>query len=235
MKGFFMKIISALIGGGASGSLGGFTASRNRGGSYLRARTMPVQPNTVNQIGIRAGMSNLVEVWKSDMSVAERQAWADYANTCPRSDTLGRVYYLTGLQMFVACNQLRLQAGVAYLTVAPSEAGAVGEDNSVVFSAGAAANKLHVAYDNTQAWANEVGGYMLVYCSRSVSPARVFYKGPYQYWGKISGAAIPPVSPADFIKDFGISAGMSLHAKVVIIRADGRISPPFRGSCVAGA
>jgi hypothetical protein len=231
-KEFKMKVLPGVGFGAASGGLGGVVASRNRSGQYLRGKAIPVNPNTVFQQSIKAGLSSLVEVWRTDLTVPQREAWTAYANTCPRTNSLGLQYYLTGLQMFIACNQLRLQAGLAVVSDGPTAPGAVGLDNTIKVVADATDGDFDVSYANTEAWANEVGGHLLVFVSQAQSAAVNFFKGPYRYAGKVSGGAVRPTSPFVGSLPIPCEAGQKIFVQTRIVRADGRISPPFRCGCV---
>ena len=49
---------------GASGSIGGLTLSRNRTGNYGRARTKPVNPNTILQVAARSRIEQRTQHWR---------------------------------------------------------------------------------------------------------------------------------------------------------------------------
>src|SRR3990172_311007 len=72
----------------ASGSLNGKVFSHNRGGPYIRNRTIPTDPNSTEQARMRTGMSTLVDNWQDTATLAQRRAWEDYSQTYPRADPL---------------------------------------------------------------------------------------------------------------------------------------------------
>lgn len=110
--------LTPTLGGTLSGSLGGLTASHNKGGLYLRRRSIPTNPNTARQQAVRALMSTLGAAWTSQLSDAQRLGWANYAAAVPVQDKIGMTINLTGQQMFVRSNTPRLQASNTTLTAA---------------------------------------------------------------------------------------------------------------------
>ena len=83
-----MKFKGTLI-GEASGSIASLTFSHNRGGQYVRQRTIPTNPNTVFQQAIRSLVSELTSRWQNTLTEAQRAAWDQYAVQVPLLDPLG--------------------------------------------------------------------------------------------------------------------------------------------------
>jgi len=103
-----MKYLSALL-TQASGSLGGATAAKNRGGNYLRAKIAPVQPRTVAQQEQRANLAALAGAWKA-LTQAQIAGWNSLASTLTLQDPLGNSYVPTGEQIYVGNNRNLSQA-----------------------------------------------------------------------------------------------------------------------------
>ena len=101
-----------------SGSIGGTTFSRNRGGQYTRARAVPITSTTAEAIAARARLSTASSAWQG-LTAGQRTAWAFWADANPTTNTLGMSITLTGQQAFVG-NHTRLSlAGAATLTAPP--------------------------------------------------------------------------------------------------------------------
>lgn len=223
-----MKFKSALI-TQASGSVGGLTFSRNRGGMYCRGKAMPVNPNTAFQNAIRTIFQGLSTAWNGELSAIERDAWDVYAENTVFTDRLGETIKLTGQSCFCQCNTPRIQAGMARIDAAP-----------IIFTqpslpaltliATASDQKLSVAFDDPDGWKTEVGSALLVYASRPMSLSRNFFAGPYRYAGKIAGAVQAPTSPTLLDLPFVGAVGQRIGAHIRLVRADGRISMPFRAT-----
>lgn len=219
-----MLFKSALLTQG-SGSLMGMTASHNRGGAYLRGRTIPTNPNTAQQQAVRNALSALQVRYAGVLTLAQRVAWQTYAVNTPVTNSLGDSILLTGQQMYVKCNTLRLQAGLTVVDAGPATTGLISLTLPVPTIA-AAGTTASIAYTNTDSWANAVGGALLVYSSRLVSATVNYFKGPYRYAGKVAGAATPPTSPSVITLPFPIGAtGTKLGFRFVAVGVDGRVSP----------
>lgn len=219
-----MKYKSALLTTG-SGKIRGIVASHNRGGQYFRGLTVPVNPNTAQQQAVRNALSSLQVLFANTLTLAQRVGWQTYATNTPVTDALGDSITLTGQQMFVKCNTLRSQAGLTIIAAPPGVYGLSGITIPVptIIAAGTTAS---VAFTNTDAWAGEIGGALLVYASRPMGATINYFKGPYRYAAKVAGAVSPPASPSVVTLPFTIgSAGTKMGFRFVAVRADGRPSP----------
>jgi len=228
-----MKFKSALV-TAASGSIHGITASHNRGGQYLRSRVIPTNPSTAYQQAVRNYMASITLAWGQTLTATQRQGWADYADAVEVKDALGEKRKLTGLDWYTACNVPRLQGSLSRIDTAPTTFNLAGLTPPTITSITASTGILVMAYTNTDTWANAVGGALMVYISRPVSPGVTFFKGPFRFLGKVAGAATPPTSPfTSSASPFPMAAGNRVFVQVRALNADGRISNPFRLSSLA--
>jgi hypothetical protein len=229
-------LIKGLLASEMSGSLAGITASHNRGGLYLRARAIPVNPSSVRQQVIRAAMASLAIRWTTTLTQVQRDAWDVYAANVPVTDRLGASRKLTGLNWYSACNVPRQQSGVILPTVfidaAPIIMTMADLTPPTIVSATAATEVLSMAFTNTDSWAIALGGALLVYTGIPQSPGAMAYKGPYRYAGKIPGAVVAPVSPLPITAAYPFGVGNRVHIQCRAITVDGRISPSFRVSAL---
>lgn len=93
-----MKILSNTISSG-SGSAGGTTLTRSRGGLAFRSRRIPSNKNTDAQQAARAGLSATASAWQK-LSASAQAAWATFAQSVPVTDKLGQKMTLSGFNMF---------------------------------------------------------------------------------------------------------------------------------------
>ena len=219
-----------ILAAAASGSIRGVTASHNRGGQYFRGRTIPSNPNTAQQQAVRSAMALLSPRWGSSLTAAQREAWDAYAAATPITNAMGDPINAGGLGMFIRGNTPRINAGLAIVDDAPTVYN-VGEFTPPVFAApDASLGTVSMAFTNGDDWAGEIGSSMLVYISRPTNPSINYFKGPYQYAGRVNGGVTPPTSPASITLPFPVAAGQRLFYKVNVTRLDGRYSADFRGS-----
>lgn len=207
-----------------SGSIGGLTASHNKGGNYFRARVTPTDPSTVFQQVIRAAAASLVNFWNDELTPAQRDAWEVYAVNTPLTNPFGASRTVSGLNMYVRGNVSRIQNGLAIVDDAPTLFN-LGEFTLTQGGADETSQTLAVVFDNTDAWANETGSSMLVYISRPQNPGINFFKGPYRLAGKIDGDdTTAPTSPTTIPVPFAIVALQRLFWQIRVTRRDGRLS-----------
>lgn len=238
-----MKIQYSPIIAGASGSMGGMTASRNRYGAYLRARVVPVNPNTQKQALVRSAFALALARWRGNdagnIMIISRQRWAEYAAAVPVLKG-GLSQYVSGLNAYMASAVIRELMGCSTsYQFAPLEL--VGpETDTVVASelkveADGSNPSVSIAFDNTLPWAKEApvagerGGALLIYAS-SPQPSSVnYFNGPFRYAQKVDGVATTgAVSPVVLTSlPFVIMPGEKVFFKFRIIRADNRLSQFF--------
>lgn len=226
-----MKFKGTLI-GEASGSLASMVFSHNRGGQYIRQRTIPTNPNSAYQQAIRSLVSLLTAAWNNILTQDQRDLWDCYAEQVPLLDPLGEARNVGGLGMYIRGNVARLQTGETTLTRvddAPTIYN-LGEYTPPAITSITATTKVMImTFTTADEWANEDGSVMIVYGSRGQNPTKNFFKGPYRQCGVILGdSGTPPTSPVNITLPFPLAAGQKAFIRVVVNRADGRTSSPFR-------
>lgn len=86
------------------GSIEGVTFSQNKGGAYIRNRSLPTNPNTPAQQSARNIISQLAYYWRNTLTSAQRAAWSARAASTVLVNKLGDNYNPTGMQLFVRNN-----------------------------------------------------------------------------------------------------------------------------------
>lgn len=112
-----MKFKSTLL-AQASGSLAGATFSRNKGGSYVRSRVIPLNPNTPDQVTQRGHLSALATGWRN-LTDEQRATWIRNAPQFPYVDVLGDSRVLSGFQLYLKLNLNLITAGQATIDTCP--------------------------------------------------------------------------------------------------------------------
>ena len=211
-----------------SGSIGGVTVSRNRGGMYFRARAVPTNPNTPQQQAVRNNFGILSAGW-SLLSAANRALWSVYAANTPVINALGDTIYLTGQQMYIRCNAVRLQAGLTAVSAGPTTFGMSTLTQSVPQWVDAGTQKWDVTVAATDQWAATTGGALIGFVSPPVPEATTSYKGPYRYAGKILGnTATPPTGVKSFDLPYAVVDNQIVFTRLVATTSDGRLTPDYR-------
>lgn len=221
------------------GSLNGIVFSRNRGGSYFRARAIPVNPNTVEQQRIRSAMAQLSAMWAAVLTDTERASWDTYALNVPLPNSIGNPVNVGGIGMFIRTNVSVVAffaGGGSILKDAPTTFNLGDFTAPNLATASEATQLISVTFTTTDDWANEDDANMLIYISRPQGPAVNYFKGPYRFAAKVDGDSVTaPTSPEAVTSPFPFVAGQKIFGFIRVIRADGRLSSPFRDVLVAGA
>lgn len=215
-----------------SGSVGGLTYAHNKGGMYTRGRAIPTNPKTLQQQGVRNGLQLTSNAWSATLSQAQRDAWGVYAANVPIVDSLGESRNISGNSMYNRSNVPRIQVGLASVLAGPTTFTLATLTNPGV-SGVASTGVISVTFTNTDAWATAVGGALLIYVSRPQSVGIKFFKGPYQYAGRVNGAVSPPASPGTVTSPFALTAGQRVFVQIRATNADGRLSAAWTGSFLA--
>lgn len=207
----------------ASGSVGGLTYSRNRGGMYTRSRTIPVNPNTERQGEARANMAQAVNAWSNILSDANRQAWVTYANGTPVVDRLGDQLILSGQQMFVKCMLPRLIAGLPIVEQGPLDAGLA---TTPTWTTGPTLNENEVLAGTVTVADAGVLGDLLIYMSEPTSPSRSLAHAKRAFAG-LEGPPVADVFTVGLMAadvPFDYTVGQQCRVTAVYLGDDGRVS-----------
>lgn len=111
----FLPILGAL-----RGAIADLVFSRNKGGQYAKQKASPTNPNSVRQQTMRGILAQLSAAWDA-LTDPQKSAWNGWADSNPRTDSLGQEYTLTGHQAFVGLNARVLDAGDTIGTDPPDQ------------------------------------------------------------------------------------------------------------------
>lgn len=95
--------------------------SRNTFGNYIRQKVSPVQPRTPRQQELRSILTTLAKRYSTVLTDEQRNAWINFATSNPVIDVFGDTIVLTGINMYVRVNNLRLLMGLPILDNPPSD------------------------------------------------------------------------------------------------------------------
>ena len=228
-----VMLIRMGMGGQLSGSVGGVVASHNKGGQYLRNRSIPVNPNSVAQQLVRATFSAAAIDW-AELTVAQRAAWEAYAVETPVLNRLGESITVAGFNMFTRWYAFSRRAVPdIVLLAAPTTPGLVAIAATFNLAAGAVAG-LTPADVGTA-----VDGPYIIALGPPVSPGVKFFAGPFTAYvvgpdlATQDGNAIPPnVTP---LRYGPLLAGQRRFFRVAGSSADGKLSNSVIGVVTVGA
>jgi len=116
------KIEYGAMVGSASGSVGGTVFSRNRYGTYMRRKGIPVNPDTAKQQNVRAALAGVSASWRG-LTAAQRLQWSTWAANNPIVDRMGNAQVLAGNAAYIQLNTRIVLTGEPGITAPPVTAG----------------------------------------------------------------------------------------------------------------
>lgn len=204
----------------ASGSQGGTTYAHNQGGMYMRARSIPTNPNSGFQSTVRGLFRTLMNVWTNTLTAVQRAAWKTYATNVPLINTLGDAKKINDNAMFERCNLPRVQNGLARVDAAPTTFD-LGTFTMPTFTVHAGTTCMTATFTVGDAW-NATGGGMIISASRPQNPSINYPPTDTRVVGIISGTA---TSPQTFVLPFPAgTTATSMFLFVSATQPDGRLS-----------
>jgi len=203
---------------------------------YMRARSIPVNPNTGPQLQVRSALTELVMRWIDTLTAAQRAAWNLWAVNTPFTNPLGDSFNISGQNAYIGANTARRQSDaklgstLGFVDDAPTVYDR-GDFTTPTFAADVVTG-LTITFTNTDTWATEDGASMLVFQGQPKNPTRNFFKGPYRLLANIDGdSGGAPASPLVIgpalitaLAGFPVSEGNANWLRFVVVRADGRYS-----------
>jgi len=122
-------ITTPLLYAQTSGSAGGLTASRNKGGAYVRIRAVPTVATSPAALNAKARLALYAAAWGA-LTDVQRNSWERYGVIKPTTNALGMPKILTGINAYVAINTRLNLAGDATLNSPP-----IGSDPNALVTA----------------------------------------------------------------------------------------------------
>jgi hypothetical protein len=211
-----MAKIKLNIASAISGKSGGTVYSRNRGGAYMKAWSMPINPNTPAQSVQRQKFSSLSSSWKS-LTDTQRLTWDTGTNNFPQIDRLGDTFYLSGQGFYMQCNRNLQAIRQALISVCPAPVTIVTPslETGTAFTTSTAS----VAFTPDPL---DATSYMIIECSAAKS-AGVRFQGRSAF-KIIDVAQALDVSPADIFNGYNavygvgsLQAGARVFVRVSIV------------------
>lgn len=101
-----------------SGKLGGQVASKNRGGSYVRTKVTPTNPNTSAQAAVRNRLTSFSQGWRA-LSAAQLAAWNAAVSDFAKTDIFGDVKQPSGINLYTKLNSNLQEVGSSAIVNPP--------------------------------------------------------------------------------------------------------------------
>ncbi len=219
-----------------SGRIAGNVFARNRGGNYVRAGTIPVNPNSPEQVIVRAVLATLMVRWAQTLTPAQRIAWETYANAVTVQNRLGESINLSGVNHYIRSNSLLLRAGDTIVDDGPTVLALPDQDPTISIAPTAATQLVAITFDDSLNWAGTDDAHLHIAMGRPQNPTRNFFGGPWRRAFTLDGnTAVPLVSPLSVPVPFTLVEGQKMWMRFRIQEADSRLSNFFRDDALVAA
>lgn len=202
------------------GKLGGHVAAQNKGGSYLRTKVTPSNPQSTFQTGVRNLFGSISASW-SALTASQRAAWNSAVDDWKRTNIFGDLKLPSGKALYQRLNQQAQVVGYPALTTPPAK-----EDIPE-------SNVTAVAIDTTASTITATGLYngaaatVQYFSSGVVSAGTSFVKNLMRVVGDSGGVAYDPSTAyTDYVARFGTpSPGEKVFIGFKIVLSTGQASP----------
>lgn len=204
------------------GKLGGHVYSKNRGGSYVRTKVTPVNPQTAAQNDVRTNFTSISQAWRA-LTAIQQAAWNAAVDNFKTTNVFGSLKTPSGAQLYMRLNRHLHTIGIASISTPPAPSTTTAP-TSVSVTTSVAGNQFDVAFAATPVPA----GYKLVIRATNLqSPGITFMKNRYRVIKVIDAAG---ASPADIYTEyttkFGalvagqkVGVGIALYSKTTGLRS----------------
>jgi len=204
----------------ASGKLGGQVFSKNRGGSYVRTKVTPTNPQSTAQMSVRGIFASISSRWSS-LTEAQRNSFNGFVLAYARTDIFGDLRNPSGKSLFQRLNQNLELSGQAQIDTctSPVEVPFANLESAAGAVAGATF-AVDYAGDLT-------GSKVVVWATPQLSQGTKFVKNQLRQLTVANGVNAGTVSiQSAYVAKFGLPvAGANITIGVRVINANGQASP----------
>lgn len=216
----------------ARGSLGGVTASRNRSGSYLRARVKPTQVPSDPRSRARADLGSQAAAWQA-LTAAQRDTWNSIAATWTTVNSLGATIKLSGFNWFCKANATLALAGLAAVTAPPTDIPTTDLHPPTALVLDTSAHSLTATVNPADAWAKSAGDRLLVFMTDGQNPGRSSPTGGFTFVASFPGNAVPVTSVTTAVLPVSLVTGRVYFVRYVAVDNLGRVSAEVVQTAIA--
>ena len=201
------------------GKLGGHVASQNKGGSYLRTKVTPSNPQTEYQSDARQLFGSISQAW-SGLSASAILAWNAAAAEWSRTNVFGDIKIPSGKALFQRLNNQAQSAGYSAVTSVPAKLDMVqGVLNFANMAVGAGEITLNGVYTGADA-------RLMVFATPPVSAGTTFVKNKLRFIDSQLGSTYDETAVySAYANRFGApSAGDKVYIGVKYVLPNGQAS-----------
>ncbi|HSH66770.1 MAG TPA: HMG-box domain-containing protein [Bacteroidia bacterium] len=229
-----------------SGKLNGSVFARNKGGAYVRSKSVVSNPNTPLQQAVRSVFSAISQAWR-DLTTEERKSWNEAVEYYKYTNVFGDLRTLSGKALFQKLNGNRLNVGLSIDSTVNAPTDVIGIARlSTELSIAVGTNAIEFTADLPQPL--EDSQYFVLEATPSLSQG---IDNAANRFRKVAvanlAAAVDSMTQADFATlpetlwglytaKFGTpQEGAKVFLRIKPINMNGQAGPYFTTSCIVGA
>jgi len=196
--------------GAISGSVGGSVFSHNKGGPYIRNRTIPTKATSEYATNIKALLTQASQDWQG--LTAERQsAWREWAKTNPISNALGQSRIVPGHVAYIRVNMTLMICGYD-MVVIPPVIQPTYAPTSLVLNADIGPGTFDITYTPTPCAAD---GCLMVWAALVDSHGISYVENLYKL---VAISPLAQASPMDIQTQVEERFGLAIEGQVLHVR-----------------
>jgi len=202
------------------GKLGGHVASQNKGGSYLRTKVTPSNPQTSYQTSARALFGAISQQW-SGLTASVILAWNSAVAEWSKTNIFGDIKQPSGKALFQRLNNQAQSAGYSPVTTPPAKLEMVeGTISQADISTGDSEIVLTDAYTGADA-------RLMIFATPPLSAGTTFVKNQLRLIATQLGSTYVPADVfTGYADKFGVPAnGDRIFLGVKYVLPNGQASP----------
>lgn len=204
----------------ASGKLGGQVFAKNRGGSYVRTKATPLNPQTSSQMTIRGIFASISSAWSS-LTESSRLSFNNFVADYARTDIFGDLRNPSGKALFQRLNQNLVLTNQPQITVC------VAPEVVPFANLEAISGDVSDAELNVSTLGDTTGSKIMIWATPSLSQGKSFVKNDLRLVDVVDGGVgISTDIWVAYSDKFGLpTAGANIHVGVRVVNANGQASP----------
>jgi hypothetical protein len=193
------------------GKAGGHVFSKNRGGSYMRTKVTPSNPQSASQQSTRASLTRFAQGFRA-LTAEQIAGWNAAVENFKSTNIFGDIKNPSGINLYVRLNTLIILAGGTALTSAP-----LPTSVSALTALSAAADVSSTSFDVTFAPTPIPANHSLIIeATKQSSPGVSAFKGKATV---IQVEAAAATSPADIYAAYVAKYGALVAGQKIEVRA----------------
>lgn len=202
------------------GKLGGHVLAQNRGGSYIRTKVTPANPQSVAQMAVRGSFAAISSGW-SQLTEAQRDSFDSLVSAYSRTNVFGDIKNPSGKALYQRLNQNLANTGQTLITVGvnplPLPSFTIDAVEAIV---------TPQSFDWTLI-GDLTGSYVMVFATPPMTQGTKFVKNKLRLLNYQVGSSN---TFGDFITEYtakfgAIALGQNIVCGIKIVNANGQASP----------